>query len=391
MAKTKISEYDSNPANNTDINGIDIAEGCAPSGINNAIRTLMSDLKEFQDGSSGDSFTTSTLNATTVDTTNLEVTNVKAKDGTSAISIADSTGVVTVGSLAYTGTLTGGTGVVNIGSGQLYKTSAGLFGIGTTSPSDRVHLYGSQQVVRIESSSSTDALVRTKTTLGDWGAGTGIDSAANSWSVYNYGTSTRPFSIDEDNMSKFERAAEGNAALFISNAGNTDQGGQIELRNSYPSGNPQSKFFRVNNSGFFDIVNNAYSAVIMSVTDAGAAFQGNNSSTWSVSSDERIKTNKRSINDALGKIKSLQPCHFEYKNAIGKTRTGFIAQEFEQTFPGHVTEATAPMEFHDFIDGDDKTIKSIDANLVPYLVAAIKELSAQVDQISAELNSLKSQ
>lgn len=57
MAKTKISEFDANPANNTDINGINVAEGCAPSGINNAIRQLMSDLKEQQTGSSGDNFT----------------------------------------------------------------------------------------------------------------------------------------------------------------------------------------------------------------------------------------------------------------------------------------------------------------------------------------------
>jgi microcystin-dependent protein len=57
MAKTKISEFDVDPSNNTDINSINIAEGCAPSGINNAIRQLMSDLKEFQTGASGDDFT----------------------------------------------------------------------------------------------------------------------------------------------------------------------------------------------------------------------------------------------------------------------------------------------------------------------------------------------
>jgi hypothetical protein len=57
MAKTKISEFDSNPANNTDIDSINIAEGCAPSGINNAIRELMSQLKDQQTGASGDGFT----------------------------------------------------------------------------------------------------------------------------------------------------------------------------------------------------------------------------------------------------------------------------------------------------------------------------------------------
>jgi hypothetical protein len=51
MAKNKISEYSATPANNTDINNIDIAEGCSPSGINNAIRELMSDLKDWQTGS----------------------------------------------------------------------------------------------------------------------------------------------------------------------------------------------------------------------------------------------------------------------------------------------------------------------------------------------------
>ena len=57
MAKEKISQWDSNPANNTDIGGINIAENCPPSNINNAIRQIMAQLKEFQDGASGDSLT----------------------------------------------------------------------------------------------------------------------------------------------------------------------------------------------------------------------------------------------------------------------------------------------------------------------------------------------
>jgi hypothetical protein len=55
MAKTKISEYDATAGNNTDINSINIDEGCSPSGINNAIRALMSHLKNWQGGTSGDS------------------------------------------------------------------------------------------------------------------------------------------------------------------------------------------------------------------------------------------------------------------------------------------------------------------------------------------------
>jgi hypothetical protein len=65
MAKNKISEYSSTAANNTDVANINIAEGCSPSNINNAIRAVMGHLKDFQDGSSGDSLTNAgTLNVT---------------------------------------------------------------------------------------------------------------------------------------------------------------------------------------------------------------------------------------------------------------------------------------------------------------------------------------
>ena len=57
MAKTKISEYSSTAADNTDISNINIAEGCSPANVNNAIRTVMAQLKDQQAGTSGDPFT----------------------------------------------------------------------------------------------------------------------------------------------------------------------------------------------------------------------------------------------------------------------------------------------------------------------------------------------
>jgi hypothetical protein len=57
MAKTKISEYSSTAADNTDISNINIAEGCSPANLNNAVRSLMGQLKDQQAGTSGDGFT----------------------------------------------------------------------------------------------------------------------------------------------------------------------------------------------------------------------------------------------------------------------------------------------------------------------------------------------
>jgi hypothetical protein len=57
MAKTKISEFSATASSNTDIDGINLAEGMAPSLVNNAIRELMAQLKDQQVGTSGDPFT----------------------------------------------------------------------------------------------------------------------------------------------------------------------------------------------------------------------------------------------------------------------------------------------------------------------------------------------
>ncbi len=56
----------------------------------------------------------------------------------SGVTIDDSNNVTGITNLAYTGTLTGGTGVINIGSGQVYKDASGNVGIGTASPSVRL-------------------------------------------------------------------------------------------------------------------------------------------------------------------------------------------------------------------------------------------------------------
>lgn len=56
MPKTKISEYSATANSNTDVASINIDEGCAPSGINNAIRAVMGHLKDFQQGTNSDPF-----------------------------------------------------------------------------------------------------------------------------------------------------------------------------------------------------------------------------------------------------------------------------------------------------------------------------------------------
>jgi len=171
MAKTKISEFSATPANNTDIDGININEGCAPSGINDAIRELMAQLKDFQTGAVGDSFNgpigtstaaagafttltaSSTLNVTGVATlgngailgtpASGTVTNLT---GTASININGTVGATTPTTGAFTTlaasgavTLSGGTanGVAYLNGSKVVTSGSALwfdgtnFGVGT--------------------------------------------------------------------------------------------------------------------------------------------------------------------------------------------------------------------------------------------------------------------
>ena len=128
MQKTKISEFDANPDNNTDINSINIAEGCAPSGINNAIRQLMADLKDWYAGTSGDSLAVAGggTGATSASgaRTNLGLaigTDVQAYDADlAAVAALSSNGIIarTGSGTASSRTITGTTNVITVTNGD---------------------------------------------------------------------------------------------------------------------------------------------------------------------------------------------------------------------------------------------------------------------------------
>jgi hypothetical protein len=90
VTKAKISEYDASAGNNTDVNGVNIAEGCAPSGINNAIREVMAALKRFETGTDGDGITvggnlivSGSSTANTLSATNVTVSGTLGVTGAS--------------------------------------------------------------------------------------------------------------------------------------------------------------------------------------------------------------------------------------------------------------------------------------------------------------------
>jgi hypothetical protein len=154
MAKTKISEFSATASSNTDIDGINLAEGMAPSLVNNAIRELMAQLKDQQAGTSGDPFTvTGTLTASgttvigstvtstvTINAATIDVPTTFAINSTGALKLPVGTTAQrpssSVGQLRYNSTLAiyekfDGTNWVDIsgaagGAGAIYENNQSI-------------------------------------------------------------------------------------------------------------------------------------------------------------------------------------------------------------------------------------------------------------------------
>jgi hypothetical protein len=149
MPRTKISEFSSTPASNTDIDSINIAENCPPSGINDAIRELMAQLKDFQTGAVGDSFngpvgtTTAAAGAfTTLSSTGNTTLGDASGDsvtinGTATFANANPTlSAGTANGVAYLN----GSKVVTSGSALVFDGTN--LGVGTTSPAAKLGVAG---------------------------------------------------------------------------------------------------------------------------------------------------------------------------------------------------------------------------------------------------------
>ena len=293
-------------------------------------------------------------------------------NNTSIGATTPSTGSFT--NLSYTGTLTGGTGVVNLGSGQFYKNASGNVGIGTASPQSKLDIGGNTT-----SSGNADiSISRTGTPSFSVGNGPNIQfsnpDATNSdygmvqysdgiFQLFGYANSTATWggavlginltsSVASNNNNKTGTFLQGNNVI-------------VSHDNTEPNGFYTSFQYGGTNIGWIQ----------------GAS--GGTAVTYNSASDYRLKENIAPMTGALDTVAKLKPVTYTWK-ANGEKADGFIAHELQEVLPNAVSGEK------DAVDEDGNIIaQGIDTSyVVATLTAAIQELNAKITSLEEQVLSL---
>lgn len=120
---------------------------------------------------------------------------------------------------------------------------------------------------------------------------------------------------------------------------------------------------------------------MMRVDVLGRAWQGNNSSSWSTTSDMRIKTMRGDYRGGLAEILRIRPVEYEFNGhggfkADGKRHVGVIAQEIAAVLPDTVYSIGR-------VDDIENMLAVDPSEIVWALVNAVKDLSQKVAALEA--------
>ena len=133
----------------------------------------------------------------------------------------------------------------------------------------------------------------------------------------------------------------------------------------------------VNNYYWTDNSNNFRSST--SVTSVGTT---SGTVVGTQTSDLRLKNVGADVSYGLAEVKQLQPKQYALKDDPDVNKLGFIAQEVESIIPEAVYDTLDELEGHQ--EGDRTKLGMEYVQLIPVLVNAIKELSAEVDTLKTQ-------
>jgi len=256
MAKTKVSEFDAVASNNTDINSVNVAEGCPPSGINNAIREMASLLKKQEVGT--DAMTSPDINGGTIDGATI--------GGSSGVTIGVSDGTVSAPSIKFTSDTN--TGIYRGGTDILKFVTAGTDAI-TIDASQNVTLASDLTVdgiakidevnprFRLLESDTTDLNTQIQSQSGVFKISSLNDAETVAIQRFTIGNSTGNISFYEDTGTTPKLFWDASAEVLTSNVG-----GYWRLQPSGSEASPAYSFEGDTDTGMFRPSGNANTVAI---------------------------------------------------------------------------------------------------------------------------------
>ena len=310
-------------------------------------------------------------------------TGVTTSTGTGSTVLSASptfTGTVNTAALAYTGTLTGSTGILDIGSGQIYKDASGYVGIGTSSPG---------------AFDSTGKPLVVGSGIGNQGIT--IYAGATGYSTVNFADGTTGSARYAGQVS-YEHTS--NALLFATNTGaermRINSSGDLLVNRTVSSGTTLGS--QLSPDGFIGGAMAASTSAtvtlqIFSTTAAANRFYVDmggtihaTSTSISAISDATLKTNIKPLETGLSEVLKLQPRRFDWVNGDALNVAGFIAQEVAEILPELVEDSQYSID----INGDTIYKKNLKmGDILPTLVKAIQEQQTLIEALTARLTALE--
>lgn len=356
MAKDNVSQWDLNPDGNTDVGGNNIAENCPPSSINNAIRSVMAQIKgwynnvprldanntysgsntfngasSFEDPVTAPQFVSSVASTVPNNLRGFSSLVDGAQqfqiyyDNLKTVLSSQGLGFFTQQTFEISGrSLKLSSGSISapvdrgirflvdgVQYGSFYRENGGLL---TTDTGYHRTVIGSDEITRVASSGYGIGKSVQATLPDDAGPGVWISKTGLVWS-----------SRDSAPAGLFKRTASDGVVI--------------------------------------QLARNATAVGSISVTDSGTSFN--------TTSDERLKQDFRQISPQF--IDKINVYDFAWRNGSGRGY-GVKAQELAATYPSAVTKGESEQDMW----GVDYS------RLVPFLIAAVKDLRARVAELEGK-------
>ena len=206
----------------------------------------------------------------------------------------------------------------------------------------------------------------------------------------NFGLGVTPSGWSGRTAFQFGAAGQLNYSSGISNGGSSGYG-----NNGYWNGsadkaitNGYSQIVALNDNGTGRVIiltTSGTSSANASISYTAGPYVAAGGTSWTNSSDERLKNITGEIQNGLSKVCSLRAAEFTWKDdASNKPQVGLIAQDVQSVLPEVISLTTK-------YNSEDKTeyLGVSYTETIPLLVAAIKELSAQVTTLQTQVTALQ--